>query len=256
MKKILLATLLLCASVLAVAKPQITAETNFRESAEKAYLAHQYESAFKQYQRFAKLGDGQSMYNLAFMTRHGQGTKQSNSKALEYYKKASKLNFPLANMALADIYALGELGVTADMAQAKYYLEQASKQGVINAQLELANLAFSEGQDQQALAILKPLLDIQHFDALYLKAIYDLGYGLQQQHYASVTQSVKTLEHLAKQGHTQSMMAVANMLVNGDVIPQDLKMARQLYQILAQHQVPTAQERLNAIDAILTNPQP
>lgn len=230
---------------------------NFRIQAEKAYIEQKYTEAFKWYEHFANLGDGQSSYNVAYMLQHGQGTKKNHKKALKYYKKASKLNFSLADMALANIYLIGQFGIKIDLQQAKYHLEKAFNQGIESAGVELANIYLSENTDtsiQQALTILQALIDANNLDAMYLKAIYDLGLGLKTGNKNILMRGIKSLETLTKQGHIQSMMAVAYMLAYGEILSQNLKMAHNLYSILAENNVPTAKERLIEIERQMIKP--
>lgn len=258
LKKLMLALAISSCSLMAFANGDIEQivnnPKNFRAEAEKAYMEQRYTDAFKWYERYSNLGDGQSSYNVAFMLQYGQGTKQDYKKALKYYKKASNLNFSMADMALANIYAFGHMGVKVDLAQAKYYLERASKQGTDSATLELANLYFNENTDestQKALELLQPLINANHADAIYLKAVYDLGIGLTSANQKIVMQSVNHLENLTKQGHIQSMMAVAYMLTQGEVVPQNLPLAHNLYSILVENNVPTAKERLAEVEQLM-----
>lgn len=262
LKKIMLVVMLASCSMMSFANNNleqiVNDPNNFRAQAEKAYLEKRYTEAFKWYERYSNLGDGQSSYNVAHMLRYGQGTKQDYKKALKYYQKASKLNFPMAHMALADIYLLGDMGVKADLQQAKYYLDKAYKQGHQPAGLELANIALNENTEasvKQALEILQTLSDANNFDAMYLKAVHDLGLGLRTANEATLTQALRTLEHLTKQGHIQSMMVVAYMLAYGEVIPQNLPMAHNLYSILVQNNVPTAKERLAEVEKMMQQRQ-
>lgn len=236
------------------ANQTITENSNPRELAEKFYFSQHYADAFKEYERLAKTGDAQSLYNLAFMTRHGQGTKKDEKKALRYYQQAAKKHVAQAHMALAEAYLFNELGLKYDPVQVKKHLQQASNLGFKDAHIELANLYFSEGSqkaDQQALLILKPLLEQNDLAALHLKAVYDLKQGLQQSNESRLMEGLKTLESLTKQGYIPSMMAVGTMMMYGEVVPQNLDMAKTLFTILVQNNIPTAQERLTEVERML-----
>lgn len=70
------------------------------------------------------------------MYLEGKGTKQSNSKAFKWLKKAALQNEPSAQYLLALMYIEGK-GVKKSKKKATQWMEKAAKQGIKEAQIWL-----------------------------------------------------------------------------------------------------------------------
>ena len=71
---------------------------------EEAYAKGDYTLAFQEFRKAAEEGDMNAQYNLGVMYEHGQGVKQSDLKAAEWYQKAADNGHPEAPMALQLLY--------------------------------------------------------------------------------------------------------------------------------------------------------
>lgn len=254
MKKLLIASLIALSATATYAAPATQPSQNIRAKAEQLYQAKDFTASFKEFERLSKSGDAQSTFNLGQMTRFGQGTQQDNKKALKLIEKAAKQKYPLAEMALFEIYQTGQLGVKQDSVKARQHLEKASQLGWSDATVELANQYFAEAKpesDQKAIALLQPLAQQNNLSAQHLLAVYHVVNGVKTANENSIVTGIKSLETLTKQGYIPSMMAVANMSATGEVLPQNLELAKNLYTVLAQNNVPTARERLAQVEQVL-----
>ncbi len=72
------------------------------ESAQAAYLAGNYETAFKEYLYLAEKGDALAQSKLGFMYAEGKGVTKDYTEALKWYRKA---------VAQGEVYAQFNLGV-------------------------------------------------------------------------------------------------------------------------------------------------
>lgn len=249
MKKLFIASLLAITTSFTYAN-----DTNIYAKAEQFYIAQDFNSAYKEFERIAKTGDAQAIFNLGQMTRFGQGTKQDSKQALKLFKQAADKNYARAEMVLFEIYMDGDLGVKADSVQARKHLEKASKLGWTDATVELANQYFAQGtaeSDKKGVALLQPLAQQNNQSAQHLLAVYHIVNGVKTVNENSIMTGIKSLETLTKQGYIPSMMAVANMSATGEVLPQNLALAKNLYTILAENNVPTAKERLAQVEQAL-----
>lgn len=256
MKKHLLAIFLsLSASMtFAADAPANTSQATPFDKAEQLYNQKNYTAAYQEIDRLAKTGNPQAIYNLGFMTELGQGTTKDPKKALSYYQDASNKGYPVATYRLAQIYSLGDLGVTKDVNKSRQYLEKASNAGFDEATVELAVLLFSENKpasDQLALKKLDPLIKKNNYRAMHLKAIYDISNGFKTKNEAAVKVGLASIESLTKKGYVPALMAVGNMLANGNIVPQNLEEAKKIFTALAQDNVPQAKESLAAVNQLI-----
>ncbi|WP_288378548.1 tetratricopeptide repeat protein [uncultured Acinetobacter sp.] len=224
------------------------------EKAEQLYNQKNYPAAYQEIDRLAKTGNAQAIYNLGFMTELGQGTSKDAKKALRYYEEASNKSYSVATYRLAQIYSIGDLGVAKDAQKSRQYLEKASNAGFDEATVELAVLLFAENKpasDQLALQKLNPLIKQNNYRAMHLKAIYDISQGFKTKNEATVKSGLSTIETLAKKGYVPALMAVGNMMANGNIVPQNLDEAKKIFTALAQENVPQAKESLAAVNKLI-----
>ncbi|MDQ8953557.1 tetratricopeptide repeat protein [Acinetobacter rudis] len=257
MKKLLLATLIALSSQHLFAAPPANSNLEIDptfKNVQTLVQAKDFKGAYQELERLSKAGNAQATYNLAYLTQIGQGTTQSNTKALQLYEEAGKKGYSIANYVLAQNYATGGLGLKQDDKKAREYLEKASNQGFNDATVELAVLLFSEGtakSDQQALKKLEPLIKQGNYPALHAKALYDISLGFKNKDQKTIEQGLNQIQELGKKGYIPALMAIANMFTNGNVTQQNLPEAQQIYAALAEQNVPEAKARLELVNKMI-----
>lgn len=250
MKKIVCITLL---AICATLNNAYATDPTFQK-AQTLIQEKKFDDAYKELDRLAKAGNAQATYNLAFMSIAGQGTPRNPDKALELYNQAANKGYAPANYALAQIYANGGLGQKQDLAKSKSYLDKAAAQGLEEAIIEQAVLLFAKSEEQtdkQALNKLDPLIKKGNLAAIHAKAVYDISRGLKNQNKDAVQNGIKSFESLARQNYIPSLIALANMQIKGDLVPQNLIEAKKIYTALAEQNVPQARESIKMIDQML-----
>jgi len=111
-----------------------------------AYDAGSYEDAYKIFSSIEDV-DVAAMRNVAFMRRHGQGTKRDPKGAEEMYERAARAGLPTAQADLGEMLMNGEAGKP-DPARAAVWLALASSAHHPIAEFELAEL-FETGTGVQ-----------------------------------------------------------------------------------------------------------
>ena len=99
---------------------------------------------FNQVQKAANQGDAAAQYNLGYMYSKGEGVRQDDAKAVEWYQKAANQGDANAQTNLGVMYINGE-GVQQDDAKAVEWFTKAANQGFSSAQTNLG-LMYSSGQ--------------------------------------------------------------------------------------------------------------
>lgn len=256
MKKILLATLITLSAQFAVANTQTqTIDPEF-EKIESMVQAKNYSGAYQALDKLTKQGNAQAIYNLAYLTQSGQGTAKDEKKALQLYQQSADKGYPVANYVLGKNYITGTMGLTPDPNKAKQYLTKASAQGFDDASIDLAILLFSENKpesDKAALAKLDPLIKKGNFQAIHAKALYDISLGFKNKNEKSVQQGLTSIQDLAKKGYIPALMAIGNMFVNGNIIPQNLTEAKKIFEALAKENIPQAKESLATVNKMIAD---
>ncbi|MDQ9020882.1 tetratricopeptide repeat protein [Acinetobacter sichuanensis] len=254
MKKILLSALLSfsCATVFA-APQQAPIDPKFAK-VEQLIEKKDFNAAYKELENLSKTGDAQALYNLAFLTQAGKGTTKDDKKAISYYQQSSDKGYSVASYALAKAYQTGELGVKQDLVKARQYLEKSSQQGFADATVEYAVLLFSEDKaasDKLALQKLDPLIKSGNLQAIHAKALYDMTQGFKSKRIELVQQGVKSIQGLAQKGYLPALLALANMMVKGEIIEQNLPEAKRIYEALAKQNIPNAKEAIESINKMM-----
>ncbi|WP_445116509.1 tetratricopeptide repeat protein [Acinetobacter sp. WZC-1] len=255
MKKILLATLLSlsAAGSFAADAPETGIDPVFAKI-EALVQAKNFTAAYQELDKLAKAGNAQAMYNLGYLTHTGQGTAKDDKKAVKYYQDSSDKGYSIASYLLAQSYGTGSLGLTKDEKKAREYLEKASAQGLDDATVEWAVMLFAEGKpesDKQALQKLDPLLKKGNYQAIHAKALYDITNGFKTKNEALIKQGLTAIQDLAKKGYIPALMAVANMMTNGNIVDRNLPEAKKIYTALAQDNVPKARESLDVVNKMI-----
>lgn len=257
MKKIILALLVASSMQYALAKPNQTSQADVHPAfaeVENLVKANNYTAAYQLLSKLADEGNAQAIYNLGYLTQTGQGTTQDVKKAIQLYQQAARKNYPVASYVLGKNYAEGSLGLKKDMNKAKEYLEKASQQKFDEATIELATILLTESNiesHKRALSLLSPLVAKGHPQAQYTKALYDISVGMQRKDPKIIQQGLGSIQTLAKEGFVPAVMGIANMLVAGNIIEQDLPEARRLFTELAKNNIPNAQKSLDAVNQMI-----
>lgn len=256
MKKLLLNTLfgaLLAASLSQTTLAAVSPAPQFVK-AQQLLTAKDYKGAYQEFDRIAKTGDAQALYNLGLLTEFGQGTAKDPKKALDYFKESAAKGYVLANYKLSQVYAGGQLGVNKDVNIARQYLTKAADQGLEQANVELALLLFAEDKptsDKLALARLDPLIAKGSKQAMHAKAIYQISQGFKNKKVAQINEGLQSIQKLAEQGYIPALEAAANLYINGNILPQNLPEARKIYAFLATKNVENAKETVAKIDKLI-----
>src|SRR5689334_17867707 len=103
-----------------------------------AYDAGNYEQAYKIFSSIEDV-DVAAMRNVAFMRRHGQGTKRDPKAAEEMYERAARAGLPTAQADLGEMLMNGEAGKP-DPTKAAVWLALASAAHHPIAEFELGQL--------------------------------------------------------------------------------------------------------------------
>ena len=70
---------------------------------------------------------------------------------------------------------------------------------------------------------------------------------------APIKQGLQSIQNLAQKGYIPALMAVGNMFVNGNIVPQNLPEAKKIFASLAQENVPQAQESLAVVEKMMAD---
>jgi TPR repeat protein len=254
MKKLLLAGLIALSSQFAAAETNTQSIDPEFAKIESMVKANNMTGAYQALDKLAKQGNAQALYNLAYLTQTGQGTAKNEKKAIELYQQSADKGYPVANYVLGKNYITGSLGLPTDINKAKQYLGKASSQGFDDASIDLAVLLFSENKpesDKAGLAKLDPLIKKGNYQAIHAKALYDISLGFKNKDEKSVQTGLTSIQDLAKKGYIPALMAVGNMFVNGNIIPQNLPEAKKIFAALAKENIPQAKESLAVVDKLM-----
>ncbi|OFE44324.1 tetratricopeptide repeat protein [Acinetobacter towneri] len=255
MKKLLIATASALSSSICMANSNIPTDPAFAKI-EQLTQANKMQEAYQELEKLAKIGNVKAMEALGYSNQTGQGTAKNEMKAVQFYEQAAKKNSPVSNYVLGRNYLTGELGLKQDTAKAKQYLQTASNQGFNDATVDLAVLYFSENttaSDQKGLKLLQPLIAKDYYQAIHAKALYDISTGFKNKDEAPIKQGLQSIQNLAQKGYIPALMAVGNMFVNGNIVPQNLPEAKKIFASLAQENVPQAQESLAVVEKMMAD---
>ena len=102
-----------------------------------------YEKAFEYYEKAAKQGYTIAQNSLGLAYEWGQGVKGNNQQALYWYSKAAKKGYAQAQNNLGTMYDIGKAG-SEDEKQALHWFRKAAQQGDATAQRNLGTM-YSRG---------------------------------------------------------------------------------------------------------------
>ena len=70
---------------------------------------------------------------------------------------------------------------------------------------------------------------------------------------APIKQGLQSIQNLAQKGYIPALMAVGNMFVNGNIVPQNLPEAKKIFASLAQENVAQAKESLAVVEKMMAD---
>lgn len=83
--------------------------------------------------------------------------------------------------------------------------------------------------------------------------MYDISTGFKNKDESPIKQGLQSIQNLAQKGYIPALMAVGNMFVNGNIVPQNLPEAKKIFASLAQENVPQAQESLAVVEKMMAD---
>jgi TPR repeat protein len=133
------------AALFAFALPAMTADF---DAGLKAYQAHDYATALKEWQPLAKQGNRSVQFNLGLMYMDGQGVPQDFAEAAEWFRKSARQGFVKAQYNLGELLATGK-GIKKDYVEAHMWLNLCAATG---------NTTCAEHRDLLAKKMKKPAI--------------------------------------------------------------------------------------------------
>ena len=111
---------ILCLLIALMAAPLEASDVS---DAINAMRAGNFAEAYCVLKPYAESGDAEAQYNIGWMYLNGYGLMMNDSKALEWWQRASDQGYTDASFSIAMLYSLGEGQVERDMGKAiEYYL--------------------------------------------------------------------------------------------------------------------------------------
>ncbi|NCT84650.1 MAG: sel1 repeat family protein [Comamonadaceae bacterium] len=183
---------------------------------------------------------------LARIHLTGQGTARNPAEAYKWWARALDYGFEPAGTLLAQAHLSG-VGAAQDVRLALAYLQAAGEAGHVPALYMLGQLYQHRlpGQPQgvpldlqRAGAFYAAAAKAGHLEATYAAArMLDLGEGIAA---PAPERAVVLYKDAALKGHADAQNALATYFYRGEVVPQNLATARQLFQAAAQRRQPDA----------------
>jgi TPR repeat protein len=136
----------------------------YEKAANKDYAPAQYElgcrcskdnyqtSAFEWFKKAADLGHTQAQFRAAECYHNGKGIKLNLEQAEKYYLLAAENNDSSSQISLAELYEKGHgISIKKDKNKSLFWYEKAAAQGLLKAQLYLAEYYVGENKQEQGL---------------------------------------------------------------------------------------------------------
>lgn len=165
-------------------------------------ITHDYEKAFYYYKQAAKT-DNAALFNQAFMTELGYGTKRDPAEALKLYETCSENGYRFARALLAYKYDQG-LGVAKDPARGSGYGRRAAE----TAEPAGLPVVFSDRQGKPLLAAIYKLLadNGDYASANALGYLYEKGDYIEK----NSTEAIKWYMLAADHGISEAALNLGN----------------------------------------------
>lgn len=97
-----------------------------------AFQSGRYSEAFSLLRHPAEEGNAEAQCILGNMYQLALGVEYDGLAAVQWYERAAEQGYGVASNNLAEIYRMGQCGVTADMAVAERWYHRAVEQGFIH----------------------------------------------------------------------------------------------------------------------------
>jgi hypothetical protein len=165
MKKSVYCTL--CALIALMAAPLEASDVS---DAINAMRAGNFAEAYCVLKPYAESGDAEAQYNIGWMYLNGYGLMMNDSKALEWWQRASDQGYTDASFSIAMLYSLGEGRVDRDMDKAIDYYLMAVEDGHEDANMIIRSMLARDDESirQRKLDIVRtygyllgPLFDVK-----------------------------------------------------------------------------------------------
>src|SRR5690606_17095254 len=89
------------------------------------------------------------------------------------------------------------------------------------------------------------------YPAIHARALYDISLGFKTKTEAPVKKGLASIQDLGKKGYIPALMAIGNMFVNGNIVPQNLPEAKKIFSALADENIPQAKENLAIVNKLI-----
>jgi len=127
--------LVLCGLVgIAAASPALAGHY---EVGQRAYIAHDYATASREWQAGADAGELDSTYELSVMFRDGEGVPKDQAKGFALALRAAEAGYYLARQGMTNYYHKG-IGIKVDDVEATRWVKRGADQGDSNAMRDYA----------------------------------------------------------------------------------------------------------------------
>jgi TPR repeat protein len=182
--------------------------------------SQQDNASIKKLQAAAANGDVNSELALGTIYHGGNGVKQDNAKAAQWWLKAAEAGNPLAEFLIGEAYHEG-IGVGRDDARAIAWWHKSADQG--NADAE-NNLGY----------------------------VYYNGVGGIRK---NITEGIKWWRKAAMQGDSDAQFSLGAAYYNGDGVSQNYVMAHTWFKLASQHNNAAAAQLLDQVEKVMTPAQ-
>ncbi|XP_054724366.1 uncharacterized protein LOC129234395 [Uloborus diversus] len=198
--------------------------------------------AFRHFQRAARLGSSEGLYNLALCYELGKGTRINLHRAAFCYQKATSKGHGLAAFNLAVYFFKGLGGLPIDENLAKVLIAEAAKKGVPEAQTFIGLDYLETEKWSEAFTVFNSLAEKGILDGkYYLGVCYENGWGVNKNEAAAAELFAQT----AALGHKKSILKLGSYYETGKGgCDNDCDFAKALYQILADYGCDEGQKAL------------
>jgi len=216
----------------------------YAEDARAAFIAGDYQKAFRLFKPLAEQGDAGAQNNLGWMYDKGKGVPEDDAKAVYWWRKAAEQGDVETQYNLGVMYARGE-GVPEDDAKAVHWYRKAAEQGYAKAQYNLG-VKYAKGEgvpedDAKAVHWYRKAAEQGDVEAqTNLALMYEDGEGVLEDD----AKAVHWYRKAAEQGHATAQSNLGLMYRKGTGVPEDNVKAFNWYRKAAEQGYATAQFNL------------
>lgn len=259
MKKIIFAGLLILSCSFSFSATPTAKLDPALNKAEEYIKAKNYTAAYKELERIAVTGNADAIFQLAVLTVKGQGTEKSDAKTLILLSDAATKGSKEASLTLGNIYQIGGGGVKPDTQKAKDYYKKASDLGAEDATINLIVLLAQEENKEEfnkEMKRLDPLVAKKNYQAMLMKALYDLDLGYYSNNKKIFNEGLTRLEEVFDAEYIPAIMMFGDILTVGEWgFKQNLPEAKQIFEALVKENIPDAKKRLAKVNKLIEEQQ-